>query len=66
MKTDNQQQVDMDIEDNIQILRKTFKTYSKNQLINMLIQQMIIAIDNQNANKVLFEQNQKLIEGKNE
>lgn len=66
MKLENEIEQNKEIQKNIEILRKTFKNYSKNQLINMLIQQMIIAVDNQNANKVLFEENRKLKEGKNE
>jgi hypothetical protein len=49
-----------------QMLRKTLKRLGKNQLIQLVFQQMNLAIEQQNINKVLLEDLKKMNGEKNE
>lgn len=58
---------DMEVAAKVRELKKTFKSLSKNQLIDLLLRQVGISIDQQNINKIIMEENMELKKGaKNE
>jgi Glu-tRNA(Gln) amidotransferase subunit E-like FAD-binding protein len=48
----------------IALLKRTLKQLGKNQLIQLVLQQMNLAIEQQNINKLLIEQLNELTKGK--
>jgi hypothetical protein len=63
MKLSEKQEADLELVGKVRELKKTFKTLSKNQLVDLLLRQVGISIDQQNANKVLMAENIELKKG---
>lgn len=64
MKTsNNSEEIDASVLQDLQELKRNLKKLSKNQLINLVFQQMNMSMEMQNINKVLAER-LKEMEGK--
>jgi hypothetical protein len=64
MKVQNSEQIDASILHDLRQIKKNLKMLSKNQLINLVFQQMNMSMEMQNANKVLLEKLKQYEESK--